>query len=105
MGLLIAIGTAWGAIVARCLFGAFEQIEHHPNPRLTIIGSLITLTGTAAVLVYVLPPRGLLVGLTTALSTTVILGAALPAMALVGEWLSGPHEDGTGEVASQDPDR
>ncbi len=95
--LMIAVGSVWGLIVGRCMCAAFEQVENHPNPKLTYVSTIVTLTGTTAAVIYVLPARGIWVGLATALSTTVILGAALPALALVVEWLAGDSGDVTTE--------
>lgn len=101
-GMLTVLGIIWGLIVGRCLCGAFEQFEHHRSLRLTYTATIMTLAGTTAALVYVMPVRGVWVGLATALSTTVILGAALPALALVGEWAAGTTDEGTSPAESAD---
>lgn len=96
---LVAGGAAWGLVVGRGLYGSLEQIENHPNLRLTYTSIVVTLSVATAVLVYVTPSRGWWVGGGTALCATLLLSAAFPVFALVGEWLSGPDE-GSAEAAS-----
>lgn len=97
---LIVCVSVCGLAVGRVMYAAFEQVENHPSLRFTYVATCLTLAGSTAVLAYVMPRRGAWVGGTTALCTTVVLGAAFPVLAMVGEWLSGPGSDGTAEAGA-----
>lgn len=92
---IVVVGTIWGLIVGRGLYGSLEQIENHPNLTLTCTSTVVTLVGATAVLVFITPSRGWWTGGGMALCATLLLSAAFPMFALVGEWLSGPDEGGT----------
>ncbi len=59
----------------------------------------MTMVGTTAALIYILPQRGVWVGVATALSTTFLLGAELPAIEFIGEWMAGNTDERTEETS------
>lgn len=97
--LIVVGGVLWGAVVGRCLFGAFEQLEHHPSPKLTIISTVISLTGAAITLVVLLPSRGVATSLVTTFCATVVLGLGLLALGAISEWVAGNGGESEGGVA------
>lgn len=92
--LIVGGSVLWGAVVGRCLFGAFEQIEHHPSPKLTIISTVVSLTGAALTLVVLLPNRGVITSIVTTFCASVVLGMGLLALGAISEWVAGNGGEG-----------
>lgn len=95
--LIVGVGTLWGAAFCIFLFGAFEQIEHEPSPRLTIISTIISLSGGAITFAILLPQRGVVMTIVMTFCATLILAFGLLALAAACEW-AGNTGDGGGET-------
>lgn len=94
--LIVCVGTLWGAALCRFLFGAFEQVEHEPSPRFTIISTIISLSGGAITLVVLLPHRGVVTTILMTFCATLLLAFGLLGLGAACEW-AGNFGEGGGE--------
>jgi hypothetical protein len=96
--MILTVGLIWGLAVGRTLFGMFERMGYTKLSALAVFSIVSTLAAAGVTFSVVFPTRGLLTGLFSSLSATVVSGCTLLALAMLGEWMGG--EKGESSTAS-----
>lgn len=92
--LIVCVGTLWGAVLSCLQFGAFEQVEHEPSSRFTIISTIISMSGGAITFVVLLPHRAVVTTIIITFCATLILASGLLGLGAACEWAGNTGEGG-----------